>query len=326
MSIKSKIIEILEQNRNSSISGQELANKLSVSRSAIWKTVQSLEKDGYVINAITNKGYQLNELNDIISSEGIKIFLSKKYQNISINIHKILDSTNTYAKKITLDGAEHGTIIIANEQTAGKGRFGRSFFSPANTGIYLSILFRPKKNIADTSLITIAAAVAVCKTIETLTDSNPQIKWVNDIFLDGKKICGILTEAVSDFESGIVESVIVGIGINIKTTKGQFPKELKETAGSLFPNNIYRNQIIAKIINNLFELYTKLSDKELIKKYKGYSLILDKEITYHKGDKKCIAKAIDINNNGNLVVADKTGQIHIIESGEVTLHNKKIKN
>ena len=322
MSIKSKIIEILEQNRDSSISGQELANILSVSRTAIWKNVQSLEKEGYDINASTNKGYQLNKYNDIVSNEGIKIFLSKKYKNLPINIHKTIDSTNTYAKKITIDGAEHGTIIIANEQTSGKGRFGRSFFSPVNTGIYLSILFRPKKNIADTSVITIAAAVAVCKVIQALTNTNPKIKWVNDIFLNDKKICGILTEAVSDFESGIVESVIVGIGINIKTTKEQFPKEIKETAGSLFPNNIYRNQIIAEIINNLFELYNNLSDKELINKYKEYSLILNKELTYFKDSKKYVGKAIDINKNGNLIVEDKNGQIYILESGEVTLHKK----
>ncbi|MEA5000653.1 MAG: biotin--[acetyl-CoA-carboxylase] ligase [Endomicrobiaceae bacterium] len=323
MRLKNKIIEILEKNRDCSISGQELADKLSVSRTAVWKTIQSLEKDGYIIDASTNKGYKLNENSDIISYEGIKIFLSEKYKKFTVQIYKILDSTNTYAKKIIIDGAKHGTIIIANEQKAGRGRFGRTFFSPADTGIYLSIILKPQKKISDTSLITIAAAVAVCDTIKKTTCSEPKIKWVNDIFLNGKKICGILTEAVSDFESGIVESAVTGIGINIKTAEERFPEDLKRTAGSLFPENISRNQIIAELINNFFELYENLSDKNLIERYKEYSLVLGKEITYFKDDKTQTGTAVDINENGNLIIKDKNKKTSVLESGEVTLNSKK---
>ncbi len=323
MRLKNKIIEILEKNRDCSISGQELADKLSVSRTAVWKTIQSLEKDGYIIDASTNKGYKLNENSDIISYEGIKIFLSEKYKKFTVQIYKILDSTNTYAKKIIIDGAKHGTIIIANEQKAGRGRFGRTFFSPADTGIYLSIILKPQKKISDTSLITIAAAVAVCDTIKKTTCSEPKIKWVNDIFLNGKKICGILTEAVSDFESGIVESAVTGIGINIKTAEERFPEDLKRTASSLFPENISRNQIIAELINNFFELYENLSDKNLIERYKEYSLVLGKEITYFKDDKTQTGTAVDINENGNLIIKDKNKKTSVLESGEVTLNSKK---
>lgn len=323
MRLKNKIIEILEKNRECSISGQELADKLSVSRTAVWKTIQSLEKDGYIVDASTNKGYKLNENSDIISYEGIKIFLSEKYKKFTVQIYKILDSTNTYAKKIIIDGAKHGTIIIANEQKAGRGRFGRTFFSPADTGIYLSIILKPQKKISDTSLITIAAAVAVCDTIKKTTCSEPKIKWVNDIFLNGKKICGILTEAVSDFESGIVESAVTGIGINIKTAEERFPEDLKRTASSLFPENISRNQIIAELINNFFELYENLSDKNLIERYKEYSLVLGKEITYFKDDKTQTGTAVDINENGNLIIKDKNKKTSVLESGEVTLNSKK---
>lgn len=323
MRLKNKIIEILEKNRDCSISGQELADKLSVSRTAVWKTIQSLEKDGYIVDASTNKGYKLNENSDIISYEGIKIFLSEKYKKFTVQIYKILDSTNTYAKKIIIDGAKHGTIIIANEQKAGRGRFGRTFFSPADTGIYLSIILKPQKKISDTSLITIAAAVAVCDTIKKTTCSEPKIKWVNDIFLNGKKICGILTEAVSDFESGIVESAVTGIGINIKTAEERFPEDLKRTASSLFPENISRNQIIAELINNFFELYENLSDKNLIERYKEYSLVLGKEITYFKDDKTQTGTAVDINENGNLIIKDKNKKTSVLESGEVTLNSKK---
>jgi len=323
MRLKNKIIEILEKNRDCSISGQELADKLSVSRTAVWKTIQSLEKDGYIIDASTNKGYKLNENSDIISYEGIKIFLSEKYKKFTVQIYKILDSTNTYAKKIIIDGAKHGTIIIANEQKAGRGRFGRTFFSPADTGIYLSIILKPQKKISDTSLITIAAAVAVCDTIKKTTCSEPKIKWVNDIFLNGKKICGILTEAVSDFESGIVESAVTGIGINIKTAEERFPEDLRRTASSLFPENISRNQIIAELINNFFELYENLSDKNLIERYKEYSLVLGKEITYFKDDKTQTGTAVDINENGNLIIKDKNKKTSVLESGEVTLNSKK---
>ncbi|MGE4385674.1 MAG: biotin--[acetyl-CoA-carboxylase] ligase [Endomicrobiaceae bacterium] len=319
--LKNEIINLLEQNRDSLISGQELANKFAVSRTAVWKAMQSLTKDGYMIDASANKGYKLNKNNDVISDSGIKKFLYKKNVNYPILILKLIDSTNTYAKKIILDGAKHGTIVIANEQTAGRGRFGRNFFSPADTGIYLSIVLRPQKKASDTSLITIAAAVAVCDAIKNLTDYEPKIKWVNDIFINGKKICGILTEAVSDFESGIVENVITGIGINIKTEEKNFPEELKSIAGSLFPKNICRNKFIAELLNIFFELYENLSNKELIQKYKNFSLVLNKEITYFKDTIKESGKVIDINNNGNLVVKDHAGKIKTIASGEVTLHN-----
>lgn len=321
MTLKNKIINLLEQNRDSLISGQELANKFAVSRTAVWKAIQSLVKDGYIIDTSPNKGYKLNKNNDVISCDRIKKFLHKNNIGYPVLILKLIDSTNTYAKKIILDGAKHGTIVIANEQTAGKGRFGRTFFSPPDTGIYLSIILKPQKKISDTSLITIAAAVAVCDAIKNLTDYEPKIKWVNDIFLNGKKICGILTEAVSDFESGIVENVITGIGINIKTEEKHFPEELKLNAGSLFPKNICRNKIIAELLNIFFKLYENLSDKDLIKKYKNFSLVLNKEITYLKDNKKESGKVIDINSNGNLIVKDNSGEIKIIESGEVTLHN-----
>lgn len=324
MSVKSRVLEIMEKNRSKAISGQELADYLSVSRAAIWKAIRSLKEEGYQIEATTNKGYLLMDNNDILSGEGIKTYLQPEYQNNPVIVYKQIDSTNLEGKKIAAVGTKHGTVILAEEQTEGRGRLGRSFYSPAQTGIYMSIILKPQKSLNDFLLITVAAAVGVCRVIKKLTDKKPQIKWVNDIFLDNKKICGILTEAVSNFEIGMVESVILGIGINIKTNENQFPEELREIAGSLFSEGITRNQIAAEIINEIMKLSENLEDKTLIEEYKKYSLVLGKIISYNKNGEIYTAKAIDINNQGNLVVENEQGETYIIQSGEVSIGSGQI--
>ncbi len=324
MSIKSRILEVLEKNRSQAISGQELADHLSVSRAAVWKAIQSLKEEGYQIEATTNKGYQLLDNNDILSGEGIKAFLLPEYRNNSIIVYKKIDSTNLQGKKTAATGVENGTVILAEEQTEGRGRLGRSFFSPADTGIYMSIILKPQKSLNDFLLITVAAAVGVCRVIKKLTNKEPKIKWVNDIFLDNKKVCGILTEAVSNFEIGMVESVILGIGLNVKTDENQFPEELRKIAGSLFPEGITRNQIAAEIINEIMNLSENLEDQSLIEEYKEYSLVLGKIISYNKNGNLYSAKAIDINNQGNLVVENEQGEVSIIQSGEVTIGSRQI--
>lgn len=324
MSIKSRVLEVLEKNRAKAISGQELADYLSVSRAAIWKAIRSLKEEGYQIEATTNKGYLLLDHNDIVSGEGIKTFLLPEYQNNPIIVYKQIDSTNLQGKKIAATGAANGTVILAEEQTQGRGRLGRSFFSPSQTGIYMSIILKPQKSLNDFLLITVAAAVGVCRAIKKLTHKEPKIKWVNDIFLEGKKICGILTEAVSNFEIGTIESVILGIGLNVKTSENQFPDELREIAGSLFPEGITRNQIAAEIINEIMNLSENLEDTSLIEEYKEYSLVLGKIISYKKNEALFTAKAIDINNQGNLIVENDKGEISVIQSGEVTIGSRQM--
>lgn len=318
MSLKSQVLSLLEKSGDNPISGQEIAQQLKVSRSAIWKAVNYLREEGYIIKATTNKGYTLDNANDLISEEGIKQHL-KIDKEVKLHIYKTIQSTNTLAKKMAIEGGANGTVIIADEQTQGRGRYGKSFFSPSGTGIYMSIIIKPDLNIEDSQLITIYTAVAVCKAIEKLTNLSPKIKWVNDIFLKDKKISGILTEATIDFESGRIESIIVGIGINIQTKEENFPDELTEIAGSLFPMDVSRNMIIAQILNEFFMIFKSIKRHELIQDYKSRSFILGMEISYDKGNDIVYGTAIDINENGNLIVKTRYGDIESLNSGEIRI-------
>lgn len=205
---------------NDYVSGQELAEKSGKSRAAVWKAIKSLCAEGYDIDAVTNKGYKLTENNNLISAESIK---SKLDTDIDVFYSPTVDSTNNQCKRLLADGKKGIFLVTADEQSAGRGRQGKSFYSPPMTGIYFSLVIRPETTLKNAVTATTAASVAVCKAIETLTDVKPKIKWVNDVYIGDKKICGILTEAVTNFEEGIVDSVIIGIGINI-STKISLPK------------------------------------------------------------------------------------------------------
>ena len=256
MSTKYRILELLEQNRGDSISGERLAGILNVSRNAVWKAVKELEKEGYSIEAVTNKGYRLSDQNDIVSIQGIKPFLSpqSKLYAENIKIYKTLESTNKTAKEMAVAGAEHGTVIIADSQTKGRGRYSRSYFSPSG-GLYMSIILRPEVlNFENPTSVTAFAAVAVCEAIESISEKTPKIKWVNDVLIDEKKVCGILTEAVTDFESGSLDWIVLGIGINVYIKTEDFPDDLQTSATSIFPNEKMfgvRNKLSAEIINRI---------------------------------------------------------------------------
>jgi len=322
LTVKSEILHILEINRGNSISGQDIAETLSVSRTAIWKAVKSLREEGYVIDAASNKGYSLSFTSDVLSAGGIRTFLNSEYKDIPITVYKSLTSTNTEAKKASMENAEHGTVIISEEQTKGRGRFGRDFFSPPQSGIYMSIILKPNLNITNSVLITTAAAVAVCLAIDKFSDVKPKIKWVNDIYIGNKKVCGILTEAVTDFESGMVDSIVVGIGLNVKTKEDEFPNELCEIAGSIFqPNDDFnmRNELSAEIINNILSICNVLEDKKFLKIYKERSMIFGKNILYKENNEWIEVYAKDIDEYGALIIIQKNGQQAVLKSGEVSI-------
>ncbi|MDF2616085.1 MAG: biotin-protein ligase [Sedimentibacter sp.] len=324
MSVKNEILNILETNKGKTISGQELADILDVSRTAVWKAINLLKQDGYIIDASSNKGYSLSISSDVVSEESIRMFLNEEFKEIPISVYKLLPSTNTKAKEEAISNAVHGTVIFSDEQTSGRGRFGREFFSPADSGIYMSVILKPNLNVSSSVLVTTAAAVGVLKALDKFTDEKAQIKWVNDIFMNGKKVCGILTEAVTDFESGTVESIIVGIGLNVKTKKEDFPDELKDIAGSLFLKDAgtsIRSQLAAEIINNILSISKDLENKEFLKIYKSRSLILGKQISYTKNNKIEEGCAHDIDEFGRLVILKKDGKIEQLSSGEVSIKN-----
>lgn len=322
MSIKSDLLRYLEENRDIPLSGQALAEKLSVSRAAVWKAMKSLEGEGHRITAAPNKGYRLETSSDVLSAEGFRCHLPPAYCDIPIFVENRVDSTNTLAKKLAADGAENGTVILADEQTGGRGRRGRSFFSPAGTGIYMSLILRPNAELAELPILTIAAAAAVCEAVERLYDCPTQIKWVNDIFVGGRKICGILTEAAGDFESGRAESVIVGVGVNVGVPAGGFPPALRETAGCLPPGGdeipLSRNALAAEIAGRLLDYAGELKHRPFLKPYRQRSMVLGKAIRYRQGETWREGIAQRINEDGHLIVKTPGGHI-LLRAGEIQM-------
>ncbi len=325
MEIKEQVLKILEENRGNAVNGSKLAETLFVTRSSIWKAVKTLQKEGYYIKAVTNKGYCLLANNDIISKESILPYLKGEAQNFDLTVYQTVTSTNTLAKEAAAQGAKEGSVIIAKEQTQGRGRLGRSFYSPNTSGIYFTIIVRPKINLEDSLLITTAAAVAVAQAIETIAGVDAKIKWVNDIFVADKKVCGILTEASLSFESGGLEYAVVGIGLNINTM--DFPSDISSVAGSIFqekPDNLpVTSMLVAEVLNNLAGCLNALTDKHYLDEYRKRSFLLGKNICVLKSNKTLPAKAVSIDEKARLVVEYEDHTVEALNSGEVSVRPVK---
>ncbi|MBP3199568.1 MAG: biotin--[acetyl-CoA-carboxylase] ligase [Butyrivibrio sp.] len=256
MSTSEKVLFILESNKDKYTSGEEMAQQCGVSRNAVWKAIKDLRQKGYGIEAASNKGYKLANDNDIISVEGIKACLSKKYDKTDIFVYDSLKSTSDKAKELAMNGCPHGTVIVAAKQTGGRGRKDHSFFSPEG-GLYMSIVLKPELLFStDSKTITSFAGGAVISAIKELTGIEPYIGGINDLYVDGKKICGILLESGSEFDSNTLQWIVAGIGINFDSDIDTFPEDVKERASSLFARGkatITKNALIASIINKILD-------------------------------------------------------------------------
>ena len=314
LTLRDKIIYALISRRGEFISGQEIARGESVSRSAVAKCINSLKDEGFDITSVNNLGHKLNSSAGVLSEGAVRAYL--KDDEIDIRIFQTIDSTNTEAKRAIANGLTSDALFVANEQTAGRGRRGRSFYSPKEDGIYFSCVLHPEVSLADSTAITSAAAVAVCQALEATTKKHPLIKWVNDIFIDNYKVCGILTEAISDFESGRVDAVIVGIGINLTTEI--FPEELKGIAASVGVK-LDRCALVADIYSRLSALCDTLPEKKFMDKYREYSLVLGKAVYFSRNGTDYQAKAVAINDNGELEVVIGSGEKMILNSGEISV-------
>lgn len=318
MNTKEVILNTLKSQQGQPVSGETLAETIGVSRAAVHKAIRSLRDEGYQISASTNKGYSLSDTAELLSATELSKYLP---ENIPVHIFKSVDSTNTAAKKLALEGATHGTTVIALHQNGGRGRLGRSFLSPVNSGIYLSIILKPDFDISRSVLITTAASVAVCHAIKEVCGADPKIKWVNDIYIDNKKVCGILTEAITDFESGQIESLVVGIGINC-SAEG-FPRELLEIAGAI-EGDFSKNQLTARIITEVLSMSANLESRTFIEEYRRLSLVIGKNVQVYKGgysDEKAgiPAKVLDVDDNGGLNVLYSSGRQETLCSGEISI-------
>lgn len=242
--------------------------------------------------------------------------------NLNIEIQKKVSSTNTVLKEKAINGAPHGTVIIAEEQTAGKGRMGRSFHSPSASGIYFSILLRPDIPAEETLFLTTSAAVSVSKAIEDISDKKAEIKWVNDIYIEDKKVCGILTESAFNIESGKLDYAIVGIGINICPPANGFPPGVADIATSVFDEfgdfTHKRNILVSHILNYFMDNYNSFSEKKYIDEYIKRSMIIGKEITVINGASVREATALSIDRECRLKVRYTDGTEEWLNSGEVS--------
>lgn len=257
-------------------------------------------------------------MTDIIMKENILSYTNFA-TSYNILVLETVNSTNFFLKELAKKGAPHETLVIANKQTEGRGRLGRSFFSPEDSGIYMSILLKSDKVPLSSSLLTVAAGVAVCRALNSIAQKPALIKWVNDIFIDGKKVCGILAESIIDPVSNTPDYIIVGTGLNVTTPDELFPGELKGVAGSIFPKKVTRNEIISKIIDEFKYIYETSNEENLIAEYKKYSCVLGKKINFIKNNEVYSGTAIDINIEGNLVVKLENGETITLKSGEVSL-------
>ena len=331
MSTKTELLSLLSENPGTFYSGQEIAERLGISRNSIWKAANSLKEQGFEVESRAGVGYRLAADRDIISRD---VLASEIAHQCNIHVFEKIDSTNNYAKTLDVSGGPH--LIIASEQTAGRGRLGRSFYSPAEKGIYMSLAFEPHFDLDKSLFVTTLSAVAMCRAIEDVTGLSPKIKWVNDIYLNGKKLAGILTEAESNFETGMIQKIIVGIGVNCFSC--DMPEEIQEVATCIEAggSSFSRNALIAAFCNQFFDMIENFDQKAILRDYKRRSFIIGEQILIfnpaiareigrtderlHDGIR---ARAIDIDENGGLVVEFLEGRLsremRTLTSGEITV-------
>ena len=318
MSTKSDVLRALME-CDEAISGERLARRLGVTRNAVWKAMGQLREEGYGIEAVTNRGYRLVSAPDRVTEAEILRSLATQTLGRRMEVHAQLDSTNNRAKRLAAQGAPHGTLICADSQTAGRGRFGRTFFSPEHSGVYVSYILRPRLPAERAVMITSMAAVAVARAIEALADVDVKIKWVNDLYIGGRKVCGILCEASMDFESGQLEYVVLGIGVNV--ARMDFPEDLAGIAtsvGNECDRAVSRSRLIAEISNQLEALYGQLETGAFLAENRARSIVIGRDVTVLRGGEQFEAHAVDIDAQGRLVIRTASG-LSRVGAGEVSL-------
>ena len=306
------LLQALSAAEGAYISGQQLAEALGVSRAAVHKAAQSLAAQGYALESAPRRGYRLAG-GDPFCAEAVGEYPAP------IHLYDSLDSSNLTAKQLALQGAPHGTLVLASRQQAGRGRLGRRFESPAGKGVYLSLLLRPALSAADAQTVTIGAAVAVARAVKALCGLKLGIKWVNDLYYQGKKVCGILTEAGTDMESGQLEWLVVGIGLNLTTSPSDWPPELARIAGSLYPGGpapVGRAALAGAIARELLALCPAF---DCLDEYRARCFVPGHWVTVCTGAETYPARALFIDDGGRLVVERENGRQEALRHGEVSI-------
>lgn len=318
--MQKKILDIL-LNADDFISGQEISEKLGVSRQAVWKSINALKEKGYEIQSVTNRGYRLVSSPDYLNESSLKTLLHNKIIGKNLIVLDSVNSTNDYLKKLGNEGCENGTVVAAREQTRGKGRLGRTWQSKKDDGIAFSVLLRPNVAPSEVSAITPLAGLAVCKAIREYTRLDCVIKWPNDIIVGRKKLVGILTEMSAEFDA--VEYVITGIGINVDHTS--FPEEIAFKATSLLletGRHIDKNEFLACVLEHLENEFVK-NNLELtptaLSEYTDLCATVGRSVTFQRGTRRISGMAVGVSEHGELKVMMSDGTICLVNSGEVTV-------
>lgn len=320
--MKAQILSLLRESGDY-VSGQELCDRFGVSRTAVWKAVKQLKQDGYLIEAVSNRGYKLLESPDILNKNELESRIETAWAGKNIVFYETIGSTNTQAKQLAEEGAVHGTLVAAQEQSAAKGRRGRNWQAEAGSNVYMSIILRPQFSPEKASMLTLVMALSVAEALRELCGVQAAIKWPNDIVINRKKVCGILTEMALSLENGEIQYVVTGVGINLN--QQEFPEEIKDTATSVLKEcqrAFSRAEVIAKVMECFerdYALFLKTFDLSAMKaEYEALLVNHNKQVRVldAKGEYRGIARGID--NGGELLVETQEG-IKRVYAGEVSV-------
>ena len=319
--MKEEILRLL-RSADGYISGQELCNRFGVSRTAVWKAINQLKEAGYEIEAQQNKGYKLMAAPDLMTEAEIKSLMHTEWVAREVLYFDTIDSTNTKAQELAEKGYPSGTLVVADKQESGKGRRGRSWVSPSGTGIFMTLMIKPDINPNNASMLTLVAALAVAKAITSVTGEEAMIKWPNDIVVNGKKVCGILTEMNAQFD--YINHIVVGIGINVHNES--FPEEISQMASSLMieagGKRFHRAQIIAETMSyfeQYYDTFLKTQDlSALVREYDKLLVNRNKSVRVLDPKEPFDGKAMGITSKGELIV-DTWESRKLVSSGEVSV-------
>ena len=321
MQTKDKLLTLLQSRKGEFVSGEEIAEVLALSRTAVWKAANALRTSGYRIEAVRNRGYRLAAGADILCKSDMEAILGADGDGLTLEVLSCVDSTNSLLREKANAGCPEGYVVLAGQQTGGRGRMGRRFYSPPDTGLYLSLLLRPTRlPPAQAVGITTMAAVAACRAIEEVSHGDAQIKWVNDIYLGGKKVCGILTEASIGLESGSLDYAVVGVGFNVCPPEDGFPEELSQIAGAILPRSQEgaRNRLAAAFLKHFLAIY-RSGGTGYAEEYRRRSLVIGKPIQVLSPVGQRPAFALDVDSSCRLIVRYDDGTVEALSSSEVSI-------
>ncbi|MDQ0271054.1 biotin--[acetyl-CoA-carboxylase] ligase [Cytobacillus purgationiresistens] len=323
--LRKKLLDAFTNNKDEYLSGQAIADLLGCSRTAVWKHMENLRKEGFELEAVRRKGYRIISTAEKVTADEIRFGLKTKTLGKHIYYEETVDSTQKIAHRLSNEEAVEGTIVVAEEQSSGRGRMDRKWYAPKYTGVWLSIILRPNLPPHKAPQLTLIAAVAVVQAIEEVTGLQPEIKWPNDVLLNGKKITGILTEMQSDADR--IVSIIMGIGINVNQKPEDYPNELKEVATSLSiekGEKVSRAELIQVLLLKLENLYTIYLEKgfypiKLL--WEGYAISIGKNIIARTLTGSIEGKALGIKDDGVLIIEDQSGKTHHVYSADIEINS-----